>query len=67
MSRYRETGDIPSPSGTINFAAKGSKKVINYIWMPDKNGNLVKKDSAFVKKSFSSLSEKAQTAFLNGV
>lgn len=30
--------------------------------MPDKNGNLVKQDSAIVKKTFSRLSEQAQTA-----
>lgn len=30
--------------------------------MPDKNGNLVKKDSAVVKRTFSKLSEKAQAA-----
>ena len=62
MSRYREVAPLPSPSSTINFAAKGSKRVINYIWMPDKNGNLVKKDSAIVKRTFSRLSERAQAA-----
>ncbi len=61
MTRYRKT-QLPPPSTVINFEGKGSKKTINYIWMPDKDGNLVKKDSAFVKKSFSKLSEKAQTA-----
>lgn len=44
------------------FPAKGSKKTINYIWMPDKNGNLVKRDSALVKKSFAKLSSAAQVA-----
>ena len=69
MSRYRDntttpktTTTIPAPTTNINFPAKGSKKVINYIWMPDKDGNLVKKDSAFVKKSFAKLSESAQAA-----
>ena len=63
MSRYREAGDIPA--GDVEgirsqFGTKGSGKVINYIWMPDKNGNLVKKDAAFIKKSFSTLSKSAQ-------
>ena len=63
MSRYREAGDIPA--GNVDkirseFGAKGSTKTINYIWMPDKNGNLVKKDSAIIKKSFSTLSKSAQ-------
>jgi hypothetical protein len=47
---------------TIIVTPKGSKKTINYIWMPDKDGNLVKKDSAFVRKSFASLSKEAQDA-----
>ena len=60
MSRYREAGDIPA--GDVEgirsqFGTKGSGKVINYIWMPDKNGNLVKKDSAIIKKTFSTLSQ----------
>lgn len=63
MSRYREAGDIPA--GDVEgirsqFGTKGSGKVINYIWMPDKNGNLVKKDSAIIKKTFSTLSKSAQ-------
>lgn len=69
MTRYREakktgstTSNIPAPNTSFNFPAKGTGKTINYIWMPDKDGNLVKKDSAFIKKSFSGLSEKAQTA-----
>lgn len=61
MTRYRKSV-LPTPPTTINFPAKGSKKTINYIWMPDANGNLVKKDAAIVKKTFSKLSEKAQTA-----
>ena len=56
----RVSQDIKNLSG--QFTNKGSTKTINYIWMPDKNGNLVKKDSAFVKRSFSKLSERAQTA-----
>lgn len=62
MTRYRKVGDLPKPNTNINFPAKGSTKVINYIWMPDKNGNLVKKDSAVVKRTFSKLSERAQAA-----
>lgn len=69
MSRYRDntttpatTSNIPAPTNSFNFPDKGSKKVINYIWMPDKNGNLVKKDSAIVKKTFAKLSESAQAA-----
>jgi hypothetical protein len=48
------------PGGpVINVAPKGSTKKINYIWMPDKNGNLVKADSAKVKKAFTTLPEDA--------
>lgn len=69
MTRYREinanpvkkASSIPAPV-TPEFAAKGSKKTINYIWMPDKSGNLVKKDAAVVKKSFANLSKAAQVA-----
>lgn len=60
MTRYRRTV-LPEPV-VPEFAAKGSKKTINYIWMPDKNGNLVKKDAAVVKKSFANLSKPAQVA-----
>ena len=62
MTRYRETNAIPAPNTNIQFAPKGSKKTINYIWMPDKNGNLVKKDAAVIKKSFANLSKSAQLA-----
>jgi hypothetical protein len=65
MSRYRQVGDIPAGDADgvrSQFGTKGSTKVINYIWMPDKNGNLVKKDSAVVKRTFSRLSERAQAA-----
>lgn len=63
MSRYREAPKkIPEPTTTIVFPAKGSKKTINYIWMPDKDGNLIKKDSSIVKKSFANLSKEAQRA-----
>lgn len=65
MTRYRDAGGIPDPKAELqglkeDLATKGSKKTINYIWMPDKDGNLVKKDSAFIKKSFSTLSKSAQ-------
>lgn len=69
MARYREaparttstTSVVPTP-GVPNIPAKGSTKTINYIWMPDKNGILVKQDAALVKKSFAKLSSAAQTA-----
>jgi hypothetical protein len=72
MTRYREANaaakppveDVGADQAAIlaAIAAAGKKKkTINYIWMPDKDGNLVKKDSAFVKKSFSSLSESVQS------
>lgn len=51
------------PSGpVINVAPKGSTKKITYIWMPDKNGNLVKADASVVKKSFAKLPGSAQVA-----
>ena len=65
MTRYRRTPGVPDPKSNIEtikegFNTKGTGKVINYIWMPDKDGNLVKKDAAFIKKSFSTLSKSAQ-------
>jgi hypothetical protein len=76
MTRYRDNGQTaavaPTPTQTDKeradnlaaaIAARGSKKKPPlYIWMPDKDGNLIKKDSAFVKKSFGTLSEAAQRA-----
>lgn len=67
MTRYREADAAAKPAIDTDAPIKiewptGKKKTINYIWMPDKDGNLVKKDSAFVKKTFSKLSEKAQAA-----
>jgi len=56
MTRYRQLEAPVIPTIT----AKGSKKTINYIWMPDKDGNLVKKNAAFIRKSFSTLSKSAQ-------
>lgn len=69
MTRYREAkSGVPNPKKTLEqlqneYANAGSKgKIINYIWMPDKDGNLVKRDSALVKKSFAKLSASAQSA-----
>lgn len=77
MARYRKTPGggsqtaakppVTAEGETIIVTPKGSKKVINYIWMPDKDGNLVKKDSAFVKRSFASLSKNAQAALADYV
>ena len=39
---------------------KGPK--ITYIWMPDKDGNLIKADSSIIKKSFAKLPTKAVLA-----
>ena len=73
MTRYRKSPANNTITGPVtvssipaavlpNIPAKGSKKTINYIWMPDKDGNLVKKDSAIVKRTFAKLSEAAQSA-----
>ena len=70
MARYRKTAatvPVDPSKETIIITPKGSKKTINYIWMPDKDGNLVKKDSAFVKRSFASLSKNAQAALADYV
>ena len=53
--------DVPS-GPVITVAPKGSTKKIQYIWMPDKNGNLVKADSAKVKKAFTTLPQDAVLA-----
>jgi hypothetical protein len=53
--------DVPG-GPVITVAPKGSTKKITYIWMPDKNGNLVKADSAKVKKAFTTLPEDAVLA-----
>lgn len=50
------------PKGTIVVPPRKSTKQISYIWMPDKNGNLVKADAAVVKKSFATLPEAAVLA-----
>lgn len=52
-----------APAGpVINVTPKGSTKKVTYIWMPDKNGNLVKADAAKVKKAFTTLPEDAVLA-----
>ena len=62
MTRYRKTpARIPAPV-MPEFAPKGNTKTVSYIWMPDKNGNLVKRDASLVKKSFAKLSKAAQVA-----
>lgn len=55
-------GEKPPAGPTIIVAPKGSTKQISYIWMPDKNGNLVKADAATVKKAFASLPQTAVLA-----
>jgi hypothetical protein len=54
---------MPPPSGvTIKVPEKGSTKKVSYIWMPDKDGNLIKADAAKVKKAFTTLPEDAVLA-----
>jgi hypothetical protein len=53
----KPTTTAPPPGPIINVPQKGSKKTISYLWMPDKNGNLVKADASVVKKGFSTLPE----------
>lgn len=55
------TKDIPG-GPVIKVAPKGSTKKVTYIWMPDKNGNLVKADASKVKKAFATLPEDAVLA-----
>ena len=43
----------PPAGPVIVIPAKTSGKVKTYIWMPDKNGNLIKAEASTVKKSFS--------------
>ena len=60
MSNGKETKPTttPPPPGPVPvIPQKSSKKTISYLWMPDKNGNLVKADSSVVKKGFSTLPE----------
>ena len=68
MTRYRKAKKPPlTGEETITIIGGPRTKKINYIWMPDKNGNLIKKDSAQVKKSFASLSKRAQAALADYV
>lgn len=68
MTRYRKAKKPPlTGEETITIIGGPRTKKINYIWMPDKNGNLIKKDSAQVKKSFASLSKGAQAALADYV
>jgi hypothetical protein len=51
------------PGGpVIVVPPKGSTKKITYIWMPDKNGNLIKAEADKVKKAFTTLPEDAVLA-----
>lgn len=71
MTRYRKTPaqggqttnitDLPTPE-LPTFPTKGSKGEKTYLWMPDKDGNLVKKEASTVKRSFAKLSAQAQIA-----
>ena len=54
--------ETPPAPPVINVPSKESKKQISYIWMPDKNGNLVKADAAKVKKAFTTLPQAAVLA-----
>lgn len=61
MAGEQTAAQVPEDKGgTIIVTPKSSKKVIYYIWMPDEDGNLVKKDAAFVKRSFASLPKEYQ-------
>lgn len=51
---------IITPPTVTPEKKKGPK--ITYIWMPDKDGNLVKADSSIIKKSFAKLPTKAVLA-----
>jgi len=52
----------PPAGPVIVIPPKTSGKVKTYIWMPDKNGNLIKAEASTVKKSFSILPISAQVA-----
>jgi hypothetical protein len=60
LTRYRKTSLPPPPEVTVDFGGKGKEKT--YLWMPDKEGNLVRKEASTVKKSFAKLSADAQIA-----
>ena len=52
----------PPAGPVIVITAKTSGKVKTYIWMPDKNGNLIKAEASIIKKSFSILPVASQIA-----
>jgi len=56
--------DTPPPVVEAPKATPKEKKgpKITYIWMPDKDGNLVKADASIIKKSFAKLPTKAVLA-----
>lgn len=60
MTRYRKTS-FPTPD-PIDLSGIGRDKEKVFIWMPNAEGNLVKKEASTVKKSFAKLSEPAQIA-----
>jgi hypothetical protein len=53
---------IPKPPTIVVPKKEEKGPKITYIWMPDKNGNLVKADASVVKKSFAKLPGSAQVA-----
>lgn len=53
---------IPPPPTIVVPKKEEKGPKITYIWMPDKNGNLVKADASVVKKSFAKLPGSAQVA-----
>jgi hypothetical protein len=57
-----EKTDIPQGPVITGITPKDNAKKISYIWMPDKNGNLVKADASKVKKSFATLPQDAVLA-----
>lgn len=60
----------PPPSGNIYIAPKGSGTEKRYIWMPAKDGTLVKAEVSKVKKSFTKLPIESQVQlaqFITGV
>lgn len=73
MTRYRDATnqsgsqnpvkptDIPNPNYDINISPKGKKTKV-FLWMPDKEGNLVKAEATTVKRGFAKLSAEAQVA-----
>lgn len=61
MTRYRKTPATPPPPPSIEFKFEPKGEKI-YLWVPGKDGNLVKKEASTVKKSFAKLSAEAQIA-----